>query len=127
VLEDVTILMVPEYQMSGGFHRYRHSHPRLGNGRWRASTGAWMCFKDIVITIVVCLLTQSFTVAVGVEVVGAQPLVVVWIGVQLHAYHGSSLLSGLCFRFFNFIRQRDVCAKLCLENMYLYYLALRAT
>ena len=24
------------------------------NGRWRASTGSWMCFKDIVIMTVVC-------------------------------------------------------------------------
>jgi hypothetical protein len=47
---------------------------------------------------------------VEVEVVGAQPLVVMLIVVQLHAYHGSSLLSGLCFRFFNFVKQRDVCA-----------------
>jgi hypothetical protein len=86
-----------------------------------------MCSKDIVITTVVCLLTRSFTVTVGVEVAGAQPLVMVLIGVQLHAYHESSLLSGLCFQFFNFIRQRDVCARLCLENMYLYYPALRAT
>jgi hypothetical protein len=80
--------MVPEYQMPGDLYRCRHSPPRLGNGRRRASTGAWMCFKDIVITTVVCPLTRSFTVAVGVEVAGALPLVVVLVGVQLHAFMG---------------------------------------
>jgi hypothetical protein len=39
-----------------------------------------MFFKDIVITAVVYQLTRSFTVAVGVEVAGARPLVVVLIG-----------------------------------------------
>jgi hypothetical protein len=72
--------LVPEYQMPGGFHRYRRSLQRLGNGRWRVSTGAWMCSKDIVIMAVVCQLTRSFTVAMGVEVAGARPLVVVLIG-----------------------------------------------
>jgi hypothetical protein len=91
--------MVLEHQMSGGFHRCRHSPPRLGNGHWRASIGAWMCFKDIVITTVVCQLTRSFTVAVGVEVAGAEPLVVVLIGVQLHAYHGSLFVFLFMFSF----------------------------
>jgi hypothetical protein len=58
-----------------------------------------MCFKDIVITTVVCRLTRSFTVAVGVEVAGAQPLVVVLLGVQLHAYHGSLFVFLFMFRF----------------------------
>jgi hypothetical protein len=75
-----------------------------------------MCFKDIVITTVVCQLTQSFTVAVGVEVAGAQPLVVVLIGVQLHAYHGSLFVPLFVF-VFGFVRERDLCAMLCLKTL----------
>jgi hypothetical protein len=58
-----------------------------------------MCFKDIVITTGVCQLTRSFTVTMGVEVAGPQPLVVVLLGVQLHAYHGSLFVFLFMFSF----------------------------
>jgi len=47
---------------------------------------------------------------VGVEVAGALPLVVVLFGAQLHAYHGSSLLS-LCFLVFSISLGSARCAQ----------------
>jgi len=58
--------------------------------------------------IVVCHLTQSFTVAVGVEVAGVQPVVVVLVGEQLHAYHGSSLFPFLCL-WLSYVLSRACC------------------
>jgi hypothetical protein len=52
-----------------------------------------MCFKDFVITTVVCQLTRSFTVAVGVEVAGVLPLVVVFCLV----YNYMPFMGVLCF------------------------------